>query len=184
MSEAVMNELQPAVAASQYLTFTVGKEEYGIELLQVQEIKGYSPVTPIPNTPAHIKGVMNLRGAVIPIVDLRRRFGLEPIEYTQFNVIIVINVGPKIMGLLVDAVSDVLNVAPGEVRPAPDFGTEADTKFISGIASAKDKIAVLLDLNSLLSDTDVNLAGAPEESPTASPVVMERPSAPAADASS
>ena len=145
-------------AASQYLSFALGAEQYGIELLKVQEIKGYSSVTPIPNTPAYIKGVMNLRGAVVPIVDLRKRFGMEAIEYTQFNVIIVINVGSRIMGLLVDAVSDVLNVGPGELRPAPDFGARTDTRFISGMVSAGEKIAVLLDLDTLLSEADLAVA--------------------------
>ncbi len=138
--------------AGQYLAFALGDEEYGIELLKVQEIKGYSPVTHIPNSPKHIKGVMNLRGTVIPIVDLRVRFGMTEIEYTKFNVIIVINVGSKIMGLLVDAVSDVLNVAPGDLRPAPDFGTRADTRFINGMVSTGDRIAVLLDITALLND--------------------------------
>lgn len=144
----------PVAAVNQFLTFALGNEEYGIELLKVQEIKGYSPVTPIPNTPAHVKGVMNLRGAVIPIVDLRARFGMEQIEYTKFNVIIVTNVGPRIVGVLVDAVSDVLNVTTADMREAPDFGSRTDTRFISGIASTGDKIAVLLNLESLLSDVD------------------------------
>src|SRR5579872_1243320 len=146
------------VDAGQFLTFSLGHEEYGIELLKVQEIKGYSAITPIPNTPAHIKGVMNLRGAVIPIVDLRIRFGMEAIEYTQFHVIIVINVGAKVIGLLVDAVSDVLNVGAEDMRPAPDFGAQADTRFISGMASAGDKVAVLLDTDTLLSDVDLAVA--------------------------
>jgi purine-binding chemotaxis protein CheW len=98
---------------------------------------------------------MNLRGAVIPIVDLRIRFGMEAIEYTKFHVIIVINVGTKVMGLLVDAVSDVLNVGAEDIRPAPDFGAHADTRFISGMASAGDKMAVLLDLDTLLSEADL-----------------------------
>ncbi len=143
------------VTASQFLTFSLGQEEYGIELLNVQEIKGYSAITPIPNTPPHIKGVMNLRGAVIPIVDLRIRFGMEAIEYTKFHVIIVINVGTKVMGLLVDAVSDVLNAGVEDIRPAPDFGAHADTRFISGMASTGDKMAVLLDLDTLLSEADL-----------------------------
>ena len=143
------------VAASQFLTFSLGQEEYGIALLKVQEIKGYSAITPIPNTPPHIKGVMNLRGAVIPIVDLRIRFGMEAIEYTKFHVIIVINVGTKVMGLLVDAVSDVLNAGAEDIRPAPDFGAHADTRFISGMASAGDKVAVLLDVETLLSEADL-----------------------------
>ena len=97
---------------------------------------------------------MNLRGAVIPIVDLRIRFGMERAEYTKFNVIIVINVGSKVVGLLVDAVSDVLNVGPGDLRAAPDFGARADTRFISGMAAVGNKIAVLLDLETLLSDVE------------------------------
>ena len=167
MEDATTKQTAEAVSAGQYLTFALGSEEYGIELLKVQEIKGYSAVTPIPSTPPHIKGVMNLRGAVIPVVDLRVRFGMETIEYTQFNVIIVINVGAKVMGLLVDAVSDVLNVGAGEVRPAPDFGTRADTRFISGMASAGDKIAVLLDIDRLLTEDDLNIASAAAGQPEA-----------------
>jgi len=156
-------------AASQFLTFSLGQEEYGIELLKVQEIKGYSAITPIPNTPPHIKGVMNLRGAVIPIVDLRIRFGMEAIEYTKFHVIIVVNVGTKVMGLLVDAVSDVLNVASEDIRPAPDFGAHADTRFISGMASAGDKVAVLLDIETLLSEADLAVpADVSDDEPAAS----------------
>ena len=147
------------VAASQFLTFSLGQEEYGIELLKVQEIKGYSAITPIPNTPPHIKGVLNLRGTVIPIIDLRLRFGMEGIEYTQFHVIIVINVGTRVMGLLVDAVSDVLNVGPDDIRPSPDFGTHVDTQFISGMASTGEKVAVLLDIEKLFSEADLAVAG-------------------------
>ena len=164
MEDASVKPTAEAASAGQYLTFALGSEEYGIELLKVQEIKGYSAVTPIPSTPPHIKGVMNLRGAVIPVVDLRARFGMETIEYTQFNVIIVINVGAKIIGLLVDAVSDVLNVGAGDVRPAPDFGARADTRFISGLASAGDKIAVLLDIDRLLTEDDLNVTPAPAAS--------------------
>ena len=143
-----------ADAMQQFLTFSLGNEEYGIELLKVQEIKGYSPVTPIPNCPVHVKGVLNLRGAVIPVVDLRVRFGMQVAEYSKFNVIIVTNVGSKVVGLLVDAVSDVLNVGPADVRPAPDFGTHADTRFISGMAACGEKIAVLLELDTLLVDVE------------------------------
>jgi purine-binding chemotaxis protein CheW len=140
---------------NQYLTFSLGEEEYGIEILKVQEIKGYSAITYIPNTPPHIKGVMNLRGTVIPVVDLRAKFGMPAVEYNKFTVIIVLTVGEKILGLVVDAVSDVLNIAPGEVRPAPDFGSRVDTKFISGVASVNDKLAVLLDINKLLSEDEL-----------------------------
>lgn len=140
---------------NQYLTFCLGEEEYGIEILKVQEIKGYSAITYIPNTPPHIKGVMNLRGTVIPVVDLRAKFSMPAVDYNKFTVIIVVTVGEKILGLVVDAVSDVLNIAPGEVRPAPDFGARVDTKFISGVASLNDKLAVLLDIHKLLSEDDL-----------------------------
>jgi len=161
------------LTSCQYLTFALSAEQYGIELLKVQEIRGYSAVTPIPNTPPFIKGVMNLRGAVIPIIDLRARFGMAAIEYTTFNVIIVINVGCKVMGLLVDAVSDVLSVGPGDLRPAPDFGERADTRFISGMAATGDNIAVLLDLESLLSEADFPVADQLGQNPRESAGIAE-----------
>ncbi len=140
---------------NQFLTFTLGAEEYGIEILKVQEIKGYSAITHIPNAPAHVKGVMNLRGTVVPVVDLRAKFGMEAVEYSKFTVIIVVMVGQKIAGLVVDAVSDVLNIQQSEVRPAPDFGARADTRFISGVASIGDKLAVLVDIDKLLTEEEV-----------------------------
>jgi purine-binding chemotaxis protein CheW len=127
-NEMEIKEMEQREAAShtgevnQFLTFTLGAEEYGIEILKVQEIKGYSAITHIPNAPAHVKGVMNLRGTVVPVVDLRAKFGMEAVEYSKFTVIIVVMVGQKIAGLVVDAVSDVLNIQQSEVRPAPDFG--------------------------------------------------------------
>ena len=142
-------------ASSQVLTFTLGAEEYGIEILKVQEIKGYSAITHIPNAPPHVKGVMNLRGTVVPVVDLRAKFSMEPVEYTKFTVIIVVMVGQKIAGLVVDAVSDVLNIAAADVRPAPDFGARCDTRFISGVVSIGDKLAVLLDINKLLCEEEI-----------------------------
>jgi len=152
----------PAAAAvhhadevSQYLTFTLGPEEYGIELLKVQEIRGYSAITPIPNTPSHVKGVMNLRGTVIPVVDLRSRFGLETVEYTKFTVIIVASVGEKIVGIVVDAVSDVLTVSRGNIRATPDFGVRAATRFITGLTTVGDHLAVLLDIEKLVSSDEL-----------------------------
>ena len=140
---------------NQFLTFTLGAEEYGIEILKVQEIKGYSAITHIPNAPAHVKGVMNLRGTVVPVVDLRAKFSMEPVEYSKFTVIIVVMVGEKIAGLVVDAVSDVLNISESDVRPAPDFGARCDTRFIRGVVSIGEKLAVLLDIDKLLSEEEV-----------------------------
>jgi purine-binding chemotaxis protein CheW len=140
---------------SQYLTFSLGEEEYGIEILKVQEIRGYSSITHIPNAPPHVKGVMNLRGTVVPVVDLRARFAMPAAEYTKFTVIIVVLVSEKLAGLVVDAVSDVLNITPAEVRPAPDLGSQVDTQFISGMASAGEKLVVLLDMDRLLREEDL-----------------------------
>jgi len=144
-----------AADVDQYLTFTLGAEEYGIEILKVQEIKGYSAITHIPNAPPHVKGVMNLRGTVVPVVDLRARFGMEAVEYSKFTVIIVVMVGEKIAGVVVDAVSDVLNISQADRRPAPDFGERCDMRFISGVASIGEKLAVLLDIDKLLREEEV-----------------------------
>jgi len=153
-----MQQLETASSTAevnQFLSFTLGAEEYGIDILKVQEIKGYSAITHIPNAPPHVKGVMNLRGTVVPVVDLRAKFSMEPVEYNKFTVIIVVMVGEKIAGLVVDAVSDVLNVAASEVRPAPDLGARCDTRFIKGVVSVGDKLAVLLEIDKLLRDEDV-----------------------------
>jgi purine-binding chemotaxis protein CheW len=134
----------------QYLTFRLGDEEYGVEILKVQEIKGYSAITPIPNTPVHIKGVMNLRGTIVPVVDLRSKFGMSPTDYTPFTVIIVVMVGSKVMGLVVDAVSDVLSIPREDVQPTPDFGAQVDAEYLNGMARVGDKLVVLLDIDRVL----------------------------------
>lgn len=139
-----------AADGSQFLTFRLADEEYGLEILRVQEIKGYSRVTPLPNTPPEVKGVMNLRGTVVPIIDLRARFGLEGAEYNQFTVIIVVTVGSKVVGLVVDAVSDVLNVAPSDLVPTPDMGSGVDTSFMTGMARTGDRLVTLLNIDRLI----------------------------------
>jgi purine-binding chemotaxis protein CheW len=146
---------QVSLEGGQYLTFTLGQEEYGVEILRVQEIKGYTAVTPIPNTPAYVRGVMNLRGAIIPVMDLRMKFGMPEAEYTAFTVIIVVTVGPKTMGVIVDSVSDVLIIGKGDVQPTPDFGGSVDAGFIHGIARAGDKLVALLDLDRALGSLDL-----------------------------
>jgi purine-binding chemotaxis protein CheW len=140
---------------TQYLTFSLGPEEYGVEILKVQEIRGFSAVTPIPNTPDYVKGVMNLRGTIVPVIDLRLRLGMPPIDYNQFTVIIVMTVGPKIVGAIVDGVSDVLGIARGDVQPTPNFGSGVDVRFIGGIAQAGEKLVVLLDVDAVLRDQDI-----------------------------
>jgi purine-binding chemotaxis protein CheW len=135
---------------TQYLTFALGEEEYGVAILNVQEIKGYAPVTPIPNTPAHVKGVMNLRGTIVPVIDLRLRLGMPAAEYGPFTVIVVLAVGAKVVGAIVDAVSDVLTFPDSQVQTTPELGVAADVRFIGGIAQADGKLVVLLDAEVML----------------------------------
>jgi purine-binding chemotaxis protein CheW len=141
--------------AGQYLTFALSQEEYGVEILKVQEIKGYTPPTPVPNTPAYIKGVMNLRGTIIPVVDLRAKLALTETEYNQFTVIIVVTVGTKVVGLIVDSVSDVLNIKKSDVQEPPDFGSTVNTDSISGMAKTGEKIVMLLDIDKVLNEEDL-----------------------------
>jgi|JI8StandDraft_1071087.scaffolds.fasta_scaffold283148_2 purine-binding chemotaxis protein CheW len=146
-----LTDLGNANGISQFLTFALNDQEFGIEILRVQEIKNFSRVTPIPNMPECIKGVINLRGTVVPIVDLRKKFNMPTAEYNQFTVIIVVNVGPKIMGLVVDAVSDVLNVGEESIEKTPDLGA-IDTSFITGLAKSGDRLVALLNIEYLLGD--------------------------------
>jgi purine-binding chemotaxis protein CheW len=143
--------------AAQYLTFMLNGEEYGVDILRVQEIKGWNPTTRIPNTPEYIRGVMNLRGAIVPIIDLRQRFAMPAIEYTATTVVIVLKVqcssGERTIGFVVDAVSDVYNVSNEQFRDAPDFGAHVDTDFIRALATVDEKMVILLDIDRLV-DTD------------------------------
>jgi purine-binding chemotaxis protein CheW len=134
----------------QFLTFTLQGEEYGIEILRVQEIKGLSKIRPIPNAPAHVKGVINLRGAVVPIIDLRCRFGMTETEYNQFTVIIFVSVGAKVVGLVVDAVSDVMSIGNGQVEETPEMGGEIDTSYFCGMGKVGEKLVLLLNIERLL----------------------------------
>jgi purine-binding chemotaxis protein CheW len=154
--DVLSNRIRFGQDRGQYLTFTLGGEEYGVEILKVQEIRGYAAVTPIPNTPAEIKGVMNLRGTVVPVVDLRAKLRMADTAYTPFTVIVVVTVGTKVLGLVVDAVSDVLNIPGSDVQPTPDFGAGVNARFISGMAKAAEKLVVLLDLDELLGSQDLS----------------------------
>lgn len=154
-SETAMKDLhQPSESAtggSQFLTFNLGEELYGVDILRVQEIKGYTAVTKIPNTPSYIKGVLNLRGTIVPIVELRTKFGMPTIEYTMFTVIIVVVVNEKVMGLVVDAVSDVLDIDKTDVQAPPNFGARINVSFMKGIGKSGDKLVTLLDIDRMLS---------------------------------
>jgi len=140
---------------SQFLTFQLGDELYGVDILRIQEIKGYTTVTKIPNTPPHIKGVLNLRGTIVPIVELRTKFGMPTIDYTMFTVIVVVVVREKIMGLVVDSVSDVLNISKTDIQAPPEFGTKVDVSFLNGIGKSGDKLVALLNIDQLLTEGDL-----------------------------
>jgi purine-binding chemotaxis protein CheW len=149
-----MGAAETAAESGQFLTFALGEEAYGVEILRVQEIRGYTAVTPIPGAPPFVKGVMNLRGAVIPVVDLRRRLGMDEAPCTPLTVVVVVTVGPRVMGLVVDAVSDVLEVTPGAIEATPDLGGEVDTRLVSGLAKTPERLVMLLDLERLLGAVD------------------------------
>ncbi len=144
----------------QFLTFTLQNEEYGIEILRVQEIKGFSKVTPIPNAPTFVRGVMNLRGTVVPIIDLRARFSMTEKDYDQFTVIIVVNVGTRVVGLVVDTVSDVLNIPADAIADPPDLATSPETSCITGMGKLGDRIVMLLDTGRLVGTDELRLGAA------------------------
>ena len=144
---------QGDMSGDQFLTFMLAGEEYGVDILRVQEIKGLAGVTEIPNTPDYVLGVINLRGTVIPVVDLRLRFGIEALEYSKLTVVIVMRVqtpdAERTIGFVVDTVSDVYNILPDAVRESPDFGTEIDTSFVRGLVNVDDKMVIVLDVDKL-----------------------------------
>src|SRR4051794_39172175 len=164
MNTQVAESRNAAVDASshQVLTFTLGDETYGVDILRVQEIRGYSTVTRIPQAPAHVLGVLNLRGSIVPIVDMRMRFNLDRAEYTPLTVIIVLSVesaaGRRDIGVVVDGVSDVIDVASADIKPAPELGAQVSTEFIAGLAAVSGRMVMLLDIDTLIG---VDVAGAP-----------------------
>ena len=144
-------------AGSEFLAFTLGSEEYGIDILKVQEIRSYEQPTRIANAPAFIKGVVNLRGVIVPIVDLRVKLACETVEYNGFTVVIVLNVRGRVVGAVVDSVSDVLELGAGTIKPAPEMHTAVDTSFITGIGSINDRMLILMDIEALMSSTEMGL---------------------------
>jgi len=147
-----------AVAAGgEFLTFRLGGEEYGIDILKVQEIRSYEQPTRIANAPAFIKGVVNLRGVIVPIVDLRVKLNCESVEYNSFTVVIVLNVKGRVVGAVVDSVSDVLELGAGTIKPAPEMHTSVDTSFITGIGSVNERMLILMDIEGLMTSADMGL---------------------------
>jgi len=143
--------------ANEFLTFRLGKEEYGIEILKVQEIRGYDSITQIANAPEFIRGVVNLRGIIVPIVDMRIKFRLGTADYNQFTVVIILNVAGRVMGIVVDGVSDVLTLEAEQMRPTPGFGSVIDTEYIMGLGTVEERMLILIDIEKLMSSSDMGL---------------------------
>jgi purine-binding chemotaxis protein CheW len=152
------NEETKGIATGrELLTFTLGSEEYGIDILKVQEIRGYDAVTKIANAPEFIKGVINLRGIIVPIVDMRIKFNLGKVEYDQFTVVIILNVANRVVGIVVDGVSDVIALTPEQIKPSPEFSTALDTQYITGLGAVDERMIIVIDIEKLLGSRDMQL---------------------------
>lgn len=152
-----MTSILAESGAREYLTFTLGQEEYGMDILKVQEIRGYDAVTKIANAPLFLKGVINLRGVIVPIVDLRIKFNLANQVYDEFTVVIIINVLGRVIGIVVDGVSDVVSLMPEQIKPPPEFGTGIDTRYITGIGTTNGQMLILTDIEQLMGGSDMQL---------------------------
>ena len=160
MQEAQQDSYRRAnegVLASEYLTFTLASETYGIDILKVQEIRGYDAVTRIANTPEFVKGVINLRGVIVPIVDLRIKFKVGEATYHQFTVVIIVNVLGKVVGIVVDGVSDVVALSPEQINPAPEMVSAMQTDYITGLGTLNDQMLILVNIEKLMSCEDMQV---------------------------
>ena len=144
-------------SGQEFLVFTLGNEEYGIDILKVQEIRGYDQVTRIANTPSFIKGVTNLRGVIVPIVDLRVKFSQQDVEYNDNTVVIVLNLSQRVVGIVVDGVSDVLSLAADQIRPAPEFAVTLSTEYLTGLGALGERMLILVNIEKLLNSEEMSL---------------------------
>ena len=153
--------MQGGTGEDQYLTFILNGEEYGVDILRVQEIRGWDNATPIPNTPEYLRGVMNLRGTIVPIIDLRERFNMESLDYGPTTVVIVLKIysddRERVMGIVVDAVSEVYNISSEDLQPAPDFGEVVSLEFVQGLATVEEKMVIVLDIDHLLTSGELKM---------------------------
>lgn len=153
--------------AAEFLTFSLGDEEYGVDILKVQEIRGYDTVTRIPDTPDFVKGVINLRGTIVPVIDMRLKFRLAHADYNNFTVMIILNVARRVVGMVVDSVSDVMQLGAEQIRQPPEFGGSIDTRFITGLGTLNDRMLILVDIERLLRSEDMALLPATADTATA-----------------
>ncbi|RBA24875.1 chemotaxis protein CheW [Herminiimonas fonticola] len=152
-----MQDKQQSLSGNEVLAFTLGQEEYGIDILKVQEIRGYDAVTKIANAPEFIKGVINLRGVIVPIVDMRIMFNLGEPSYDQFTVVIILNMGNRVVGMVVDSVSDVITLSAEQIKPAPEMGTTMKSDYLLGLGTIEERMLILVDIDLLMSSSDMGL---------------------------
>ncbi|MEI7536264.1 MAG: chemotaxis protein CheW [Comamonadaceae bacterium] len=157
MQASAINASSSATQALEFLAFKLGQEEYGIDIQKVQELRGYDTVTRIANAPAHIKGVINLRGIIVPIIDMRIKFNLDAPNYDEFTVVIMLNMSNRVMGMVVDGVSDVITLSPEQIRPAPEMGAALDTEYLIGLGTLDQRMLILVDIARLMSSADMGL---------------------------
>ncbi|HJV80043.1 chemotaxis protein CheW [Noviherbaspirillum sp.] len=153
-----MNSSEVHNASSmEVIAFTLGSEEYGIDIQRVQELRGYDAVTRLADAPDYIKGVVNLRGLIVPIVDMRIKFNIGTPTYDQFTVVIILNIAGKVIGMVVDSVSDVITLAGEEIKPAPDMGSTLNTDYLIGLGTRDDRMLILVDIDKLMSGSEIGL---------------------------
>ncbi len=157
MADAIQAAGAEDIAGREFLAFKLGKEEYGIDILKVQEIRGYEAVTRIASAPEFIKGVINLRGIIIPVVDMRIKFQLGEAVYDQFTVVIILNINGRVVGMVVDSVSDVTTLTQDQVKPPPEMGTAFSTEYIIGLGTIDERMLILVDIDRLMSSPDMGL---------------------------
>ena len=159
-AERINHDSTKASDTNEYLTFFLANESYGIEILKVQEIRGYDAVTKIANTPNFIKGVVNLRGLIVPIVDLRIKFNLGNVVYNELTVVIILSIGGRVVGMVVDGVSDVMALQASQISSVPDIVASIDTKYITGLATVDEKMFILVDIEQLMNSQEMELVDA------------------------
>ena len=152
---ATTSAATPIAPLSEFLAFTLGQEEYGIDIQKVQELRGYEAVTRIANAPEFVKGVVNLRGIIVPIIDMRIKFKLGAPSYDQFTVVIILNIAGRVMGMVVDSVSDVITLSAEQIKPAPEMGTAVDTDYLIGLGAVEQRMLILVDIDRLMSRDDM-----------------------------
>ncbi len=152
---AMKTDIKADGAGEEFLAFRLGREEYGIDILKVQEIRGYESVTQIANAPAYLKGVINLRGVIVPILDLRIKFRQEQVSYDQYTVVIIVELNCRTTGIVVDGVSDVLTLAPAQIKPTPQFSSGMETDYIRGLGSVDSRMMILVDIEKLVNTEEL-----------------------------